>query len=448
MSQKTFNNNVINIDDQKEYKILPYSVTRKVLKQDELEEISGYDRHKDTASENIRDGLKNIDVKSIVYDLCPVLKWLPEYQVRKNLMGDLISGCTVAIMHIPQGMAYGLLAGVDPIVGLYMAFFPTLIYFLFGTSRHVSMGTFAVVSLMTSKIVTTYSDPNHGILTTPVVNATLTGKELDGIYHFTPFEVATAVTMMTGLYQMLMCVLRLGALSSLLSEALVNGFTTAAAIHVMVSQLKDLLGVKVPRHKGAFKIILSLRDIFYELSNANVNAVYVSIACIIFMVAMNEFLKPWASKRCKFPIPSELIAVVGFTLLSWFMNLGGDYGVKEVGEIPTGLPVPTMPPIALLKLVAVDSIAVTIVSYSIVMSMALIFAQKEQYEVRANQELMAMGLANIFASFFSCIPLACSLSRSLIQHQAGGKTQIASVVSAGLILIGAFKTCANLKHLK
>lgn len=209
----------------------------------------------------------------------------------------------------------------------------------------------------------------------------------------------------------------------------------------MVSQLKDLLGVKVTRHKGAFKILLTLRDIIVNIEKANPYAVYVSIACIIFMVLMNEFLKPWASKRCKFPIPSELIAVVGFTLFSYAVDLGGVYGVKEVGDIPTGLPSPQVPPMALLRLVAVDSIAVTIVSYSIVMSMALIFAQKEQYEVRANQELMAMGFANIFGSFFSCIPLACSLSRSLIQHQAGGKTQIASVVSAGLILIGRIQFC-------
>lgn len=206
----------------------------------------------------------------------------------------------------------------------------------------------------------------------------------------------------------------------------------------MVSQLKDLLGVKVPRHKGAFKIILSLRDIVLNVSNANLNAVYVSLTCIIFMVFMNEFLKPWASKRCRFPIPSELIAVVGFTIFSYQMNLGGDYGVKEVGAIPTGLPEPQMPPFALLKLVAVDAIAVTIVSYSIVMSMAFIFARKEQYEIRPNQELLALGLSNIFGSFFSCIPLSCSLSRSLIQHQAGGRTQLASVVSAGLILVGRF----------
>lgn len=209
MSQTSFNNNnVINVDDKAEYKILPYSVTRKVLKQDELEEISGYDRHKDTAKDNLLGGIRNLDFKTILQDVCPVVKWLPEYSVEKNLTGDIISGITgetsifvrlrrhdstfsstVAVMHIPQGMAYGLLAGVEPIVGLYMAFFPTLIYFLFGTSRHISMGTFAVISLMTSKIVATYSDPNHGLV--PAAgNLTVTESDLENSYTYTPFEVS------------------------------------------------------------------------------------------------------------------------------------------------------------------------------------------------------------------------------------------------------------------
>jgi solute carrier family 26 protein len=132
-------------------------------------------------------------------------------------MGDIIAGITVAIMHIPQGMAYGLLAGLDPIVGLYMAFFPTLVYFFFGTSRHVSTGTFAVVSIMTSKIIGTYSTTSS---IGTIENAT------EPIY--TNYQVATAVTMVCGLFQLVMCVFRLGALTSLLSQSLVSGFTTAA----------------------------------------------------------------------------------------------------------------------------------------------------------------------------------------------------------------------------
>ena len=122
-------------------------------------------------------------------------------------------------------MAYALLAGVDSIGGLYMAFFPLLVYFLFGTSRHISMGTFAVISIMTSKIVATYSDPNYG--NPPALNSSIIENQGE-IYPYTPFQVATAVSMVCGIYHLIMCVLRLGILSSLLSEALVNGFTTAA----------------------------------------------------------------------------------------------------------------------------------------------------------------------------------------------------------------------------
>ena len=147
----------------------------------------------------------------------PVLKWIPEYPVKKNLIGDIISGITVAVMSIPQGLAYGLLAGVEPIVGLYMAFFPVLIYFLFGTSRHISMGTFAVVSLMTAKIVATYSDPAYSSAAT-AINGTIIANSLEPHYMYTPSQVTTAVAMMVGFFQLLMCFLRLGSLSSLLSE--------------------------------------------------------------------------------------------------------------------------------------------------------------------------------------------------------------------------------------
>ncbi|KAL7032272.1 hypothetical protein ACKWTF_007276 [Chironomus riparius] len=437
MPYKASNINIIDVEFDKHRSSdgVPYLINRNVLKQDELEFMAGYDRQKDSALTSIKGNLKELKPKNILTDLCPILKWLPEYPLKKNLTNDIISGLTVAVMHIPQGMAYGLLAGVDPIVGLYMAFFPTLIYVLFGTSRHISMGTFAVVSIMTSKIVATYSDPNYGSV---ISNLTQTMSE-DGnpVYPYSPFQVATAVTMVCGFYQIIMSILRLGILSSLLSEALVNGFTTAAAFHVLTSQLKDVLGLKLPRHKGAFKIILSLKDMVMNITNANPNAIYIAVACIAFMITMNEFIKPWASKKCKFPIPAELMAVVGFTIASYTLNLGGPiYKVRIVGNIPTGLPIPTMPPFELLQLVAIDAIAVCIVSYSINMSMAKIFAKKEYYEVRPNQELLALGFSNIFGSFFSCIPLCCSLSRSLIQYQAGGKTQLTSVISASIILTG------------
>jgi len=156
-----------------------------------------------------------------------VLGWFPKYEFRKNIAGDVVAGFTVAIMHIPQGMAYGLLAGLDPVVGLYMAFFPALVYFLFGTSRHISVGTFAVVSIMTSKIVATYSDPDYGNNESQL-NSTLDYDDEAITKSYSNYQVATAVTMVCGIFQIIMSFLKLGVLASLLSQSLVSGFTTAA----------------------------------------------------------------------------------------------------------------------------------------------------------------------------------------------------------------------------
>lgn len=202
--------------------------------------------------------MKKISFTAILNALVPVTLWLPNYNCRQNLFGDISSGITVAVMHIPQGMAYALLASVPPQVGLYMAFFPVLAYFIFGTSRHISMGTFAVISLMIAKTVQT-----HGVLPgegrpfngTAAADALASGGEGGEFAEYSALQVVTAVSMMVGIYHLLMCVCRMGALSALLSEPLVSGFTTAAAVHVLVSQIKDLLGIRVPRHKGAFKVI-------------------------------------------------------------------------------------------------------------------------------------------------------------------------------------------------
>lgn len=155
-------------------------------------------------------------------------------------------------------MAYGLLAGVTPNSGLYMAIFPTLVYFVFGTSRHISVGTLSVISLMTLKLVQTYAT-NDASATASNSNKTMNMETTTSISliddSFTPMQVVTAAAFMCGIHQILMSFLRLGSLASLLSEPLVNGFTTGAAVHVTISQLKDLFGIQIPRHKGAFKII-------------------------------------------------------------------------------------------------------------------------------------------------------------------------------------------------
>ncbi|XP_034242614.1 solute carrier family 26 member 10-like isoform X2 [Thrips palmi] len=365
-----------------------------------------------------------------VRSVFPIVEWLGRYKWREDLVGDLVSGFTVAVMHIPQGLAYALLGNVPPVVGLYMAFFPVLVYCLFGTSRHVSMGTFAVICLMTGHVVTAHTTPH--VLPDPADNGTEPVGPLP-----TNIEVATAVALMVGAVQMLMWALRLGVLSALLSEALVSGFTTAAAIHVLTSQIKDLLGLQLPSsHGGMFKIISQWIAICTYIGTANVAAVVVSLVTMLLLTVNNEALKPWLSRRCALPVPIELLVVIAGTLLSTGPGAPlAVYQLQPLGPIPTGLPVPAVPKPGLLWAVAVESIPIAVVSYTIAMSLALIFATKNGYEVRPNQELLAQGASNLVGSLFSCMPVTASLSRSAVQEAAGCKTQLTSLVSCALLTV-------------
>ncbi|KAG4066604.1 hypothetical protein HA402_007240 [Bradysia odoriphaga] len=331
-----------------------YDINRKVLFQQNVNDLSLYEKPNKNYLDNIKHSFAKFSLFRFIFNLVPVLKWLPKYSFKNSIAGDLTAGMTVAVMHIPQGMAYGLLAGVTPSSGLYMAFFPTLTYFVFGTSRHISVGTLSVISLMTLKVVQTHATIGPAI-TASTDNATLS----DASDTYSPIQVVTAVAFMCGLQQILMSVLQLGHLATLLSEPLVNGFTTGAAVHVLVSQLKDLFGIKIPSYKGAFKIIFTVIDCIKNLLDANPYTVGISFSVIVFMVIMNEIVKPKAAKLFKFPVPAELIAVVAGTAASFLLKFDEAYKVKLVGAIPIGLPPPVMPPIKLLWIVAVDAIAIS-----------------------------------------------------------------------------------------
>ncbi|XP_020300585.1 solute carrier family 26 member 10-like isoform X3 [Pseudomyrmex gracilis] len=408
------------------------TVRRPVYQQDELNHLCKYVKPKRTFRGEVSRRCKKIKPIALLKKTIPLTDWLFSYDWKNNVLGDIVAGITVAVMHIPQGMAYAILGNVPPIVGMYMAFFPVLVYFFFGTSRHNSMGTFALICMMTGKVVTTYSSVTVPTNITSVQNGTLASNVSN---QYSAVEVATAVTFTVAVIQLGMYVLRLGIISSLLADSLVSGFTTAAAMHVFTSQIRDLFGLSdLPRRRGAFKLILTYVDIFDSLNDINTTAIILSCVTIIVLMFNNEILKPRVSKLCAFPIPIEMLAVIIGTVVSMQMNLADTYNVITVGHIPVGLPVPSVPPLSLIPHILVDSVVITMVAYTISMSMALIFAQKVGYEIDSNQELMAQGLGNLVGSFFSCMPITASLSRSLIQQTVGGHTQLASLVSCGILV--------------
>ncbi|KAH8270183.1 hypothetical protein KR018_005405, partial [Drosophila ironensis] len=433
------NNNSTGGSASNKQRIQPkYSIHRDVLTHEVVIKQTGYAARDKSIPSSLRSCWQSCSFFSLFTGIIPILQWLPQYSPRRDLVGDIIAGFTVAIMNIPHGMAYGLLAGVSAGNGLYMAVFPVLVYMFLGTSRHISIGTFAVASMMTLKVVETYATVDERI-EHPLVNGTLpvlaNGTSVPAVDTITHLQVVTSLALTVGIINLLMAFLRLGTLAALLSDPLVNGFTTAAACHVVTAQLKDVLGIKVNRYIGAFKIIYTVVDVIKGVPETNLVNFGFCLAVIVFMTICNECLKPLLSKRCRFPLPAELIMVIGGTLISKWFALKEEYQVNLVGNIPSGLPEPVLPRLDLVPKVAVDSIAIAIVTYSIIMSMGLTFAKKHGYEVRANQELFAMGIGNMVGGCFSCIPMACSLSRSVIQDQTGGVSQIASLVSASLVVV-------------
>ncbi|MEE6502233.1 hypothetical protein FKM82_004450 [Ascaphus truei] len=379
--------------------------------------------------------------KSLLLQFLPILRWLPQYPVKEWLMGDIISGLSVGILQLPQGLAYALLAGVPPVFGLYSSFFPVFVYSFFGKSRHISAGTFAVISIMIGS-VTESLVPNENFMlpgNETLVNTTARDKAR--------VELAAAMSLLVGLFQVKsLCqkpvslgLVQFGFVVTYLSEPLIRGYTTAATIHVTVSQLKHIFGLPGASQKSQpLSLIYSLFSLCRRIHLTNIGTLVVSLIALVCLFAVKE-----VNQRCRskmpLPFPIELVVLIISTGISYGVNLHEGFGVAIVGDIPTGMIAPTVPKVNLLANIVGNAFAIAMVGYAVMISLAKMFAMKNNYKVDSNQELIALGLSNLTGSFFQCFPITASMSRSLVQESTGGKTQIAGSVSSFIILICILK---------
>ncbi|XP_061163701.1 prestin-like isoform X1 [Saccostrea echinata] len=412
-----------------------------------------------TFAEKCKKSAKNLvncsNKKKCVEKVLPFLRIYRKYKIKTDLPNDVIAGFTVGIMQLPQGMAYAMLADMPPVVGLYMAFFPVLIYFFFGTSRHISMGTVAVVSLMTGSVVSSISplnsnsvtptsftpndtylndtEGNHSLTLAPVIPTIGSSSEDDFIMQ--KLALASSMCFLVGVVQVIFGVCRLGLVTTYMSDPLVSGFTTGAAVHVFTSQVKYVFGLKIPRFPNLFQIIYTYKAIFENIAKTNYVTVIISAICMVILYIVKVQINHRFKHKLKIPIPIELFVVVAGTLLSYFFNFHTEYNVKIVGKIPAGLPEPKIPNLKSAFEHISDAIIIAIVAFAQSVSLAALMAKKHNYPMDSNQELIAYGAGNIFGSFFSCYPFAASVSRSSVQDSAGGRTQLTSVFSASLVLV-------------
>ncbi|XP_075932226.1 prestin [Anarhichas minor] len=371
--------------------------------------------------------------KAAALSFLPILTWLPSYPVKQYLFSDVVSGLSTGVVQLPQGLAYAMLAAVPPVYGLYSSFYPVLLYTFFGTSRHISVGTFAVISLMIGAVAVREA-PDSMFYVLPA-NGSNASAVLDvEARDARRVQVAVVLTTLVGIIQFALGLLRFGFVAIYLTEPLVRGFTTAAAVHVVVSQLKYLLGVKTQRFSGPLSVIYSVKAVLSDITSTNVSTVILGLACIVFLYTVKD-LNERFKKKLPIPIPGEIIVVIVSTGVSYGLSLSGDYKVDVVGKIPTGLLPPAAPEFSLLPSLVTDSFAVAIVGFSMGISLAKTFALKHGYSVDGNQELIALGLCNFISSFFQTFAITCSMSRSLVQESTGGKTQIAGLLASLMVLL-------------
>lgn len=331
----------------------------------------------------------------------PILRWLPRYR-RPDLGGDLTAGLTVAAMLIPQGMAYALLAGMPPQTGLYAATVPLVLYAIFGTSRQLAVGPVAIMSLLTASAIAPLAQ--------------------EGTARYV--ELAALLALMVAGIHFVLGLARAGWVVNLLSHPVLVGYTAAAALIIGFSQVKHLIGVKIPNSES---FVETLTELGKHLGDTSVVTVVLSVATVALLVGL---------KRWKKTFPAALAAVVLTTLASVLFGLDG-HGVKVVGDIPSDLPafaLPTFDGGAAGSLLPA-ALVITLAGFMESIAIAKVFARKNRYEVEPNQELIGLGAANAGAGLFGGFPVTGGFSRTAVNADAGARTPLASLITVGIILV-------------
>tara|TARA_B110000008_G_scaffold153645_1_gene154758 strand:+ start:204 stop:1922 length:1719 start_codon:yes stop_codon:yes gene_type:complete len=332
----------------------------------------------------------------------PILNWLPDYK-SEYLKDDFIAGVTVAVLLIPQGMAYALIAGLPPIYGLYAALTPQIIYAFLGTSRQLAVGPVAMDSLL--------------------VAAGLGALSIVDSNQYIQMAILLALTI--GAIQFLLGLLKMGFIVNFLSKPVISGFTSAAAIIICINQLKHILGISISQSN---KIHIFTSALMQSETPINLHSLIIGIVSIILLI----LIKGWSSK-----IPSALVVVViGICWVTFTHQI--QPSVAIVGNIPDGLPNFSFPPLKweIIKELIPISLTIALVAFMEAISISKSIQEKHKtYEINPNQELLALGASNMIGSFFQSYPTTGGFSRTAVNNEAGAKTGVAALISALIVAI-------------
>ncbi|HET7375469.1 MAG TPA: SulP family inorganic anion transporter, partial [Anaerolineae bacterium] len=330
----------------------------------------------------------------------PLIGWITTYQ-RAWLRDDLVSGVVVGAIMVPVAMAYAQMAGVPPQQGLYSAILGMALYAIFATSRHLKITTSSTMSIMSIAVVAVLVNSGFG----------------------TFIALSSALALTVGIILIVLSFMKLGFISDFLAKSVMTGYIFGVALLIAMSQLPKVFGVS----GGSGTFFQQLGQFIAKLPQTNVYALALGVGTIALILVI---------KRYKPIIPGALLALILGTLIAGVFQLNANYNVAVVGDIPIGMPNPAFPIISLQAIPFLIGGAIGIVFLAVgeTLGTGRTFAAKYHYEVNADQELLAMGAANIGSGLFQGITIDMSLSNTASGEAAGERTQLSSLVSAGVIL--------------
>ena len=343
----------------------------------------------------------------------PFLGWISELKDGSTLKADAIAGLTVALVLVPQSMAYAQLAGLPPYVGLYASFLPVIIASVFGSSRQLATGPVAIVSLMTAAALEPLAVSPEGYL-----------------------AYAAILAFMVGLFQLTLGLLRLGVLVDFLSHPVVVGFTNAAALIIASSQISKIFGIVTRKGEHHYQTVWNL---IQDVPQTH----FITLIMGTFSIFLLLYIKKVSPR-----LPNVLITVVICTLIAYFIGYESEGGAV-VGLVPSGLPGFKVPEVEFSQIVnlLVSASIIALLGFVEAISVAKAISSETRQRLSANQELVGQGLSNIVGSVFQAYPVSGSFSRSAVNFSAGAKTGFSSIVTGVLVAITLLFLTPLLHHL-
>ncbi|XP_006821318.1 sodium-independent sulfate anion transporter-like [Saccoglossus kowalevskii] len=391
-----------------------------------------------TVKQGIRDFFrKSCTVKNWKKKL-PITIWLPKYKP-SYLLNDFIAGLTVGLTVIPQGLAYATVAKLPLQYGLYSAFMGCFVYCLLGTSKDITLGPTAIMSLMVGQF----------------------GGEEDPTTGFINPIYAVILTFICGCIQLAMGILQLGFLVNFISYPVINGFTTSAAVTIGTGQIKHVLGIKY--HANDF--LGDVEGIIKNIKDTNLWDLLMAAVCFVILIVLKILktkVSKWEHDSCEdedlslakkilwkvlwlIGTARNAVVVITAALFAWSLHASGHHPFTLVGEIPAGLPHFEPPDFndpsqnitsnEIVKELNVGIVIVPLIGFLESIAIGKAFARENKYKIDSNQELIALGGANVFSSFISSYPVTGSFSRTAVNSQSGVKTPLGGVFTGSLVLL-------------